>query len=369
MSESPSPSSPSRLDEIFPGGVRRYIVPGIFVLLCFVMLFYRRPKQTTKPASWLLRGRIFGTTWMVKTLLPPKTKHTRKTLQAVLQKALNKVDWQMSTYKKKSELSLFNASTSTSPVKASSALLKVVAASQKVTALSKGGFDVTIGPIVNAWGFGPSKRLKPPKKDVLDTAKKRVGSSKLILDAKAGTLRKTIPSLYVDLSAIAKGYGVDVLAETLAKSGFSNYMVEIGGEVRARGKNDRGIAWRIGVEKPTGGLGQQVQLVIPLRDAAMATSGNYRNYILVNGRRVSHLIDARSASPVAHNLSSVTVVHKHCMMADALATALFVLGPDEGLKLATQKKWAVLFLVPEGKTFVRKASPAFQALLKTAQQP
>lgn len=363
MSSPPSMSPPSSPDTESPN-LRRFIVPGLFLLACFGLLFYRQPKKTTKtPTYWAIQGAIFGTTYTVKLRAPQGTSLTQETLQKELHQAITAVDWQMSTYKKKSELSLFNAAKITTPVKASASLLKVVAAAQKVSQLSQGAFDVTIGPIVNAWGFGPKKRISPPSKEKIAAAQARVGYQKLVLDLKAQTLQKTVPNLYVDLSAIAKGYGVDVLAETLEKKAIKNYMAEVGGEVRARGVNAQGKAWRIGIEKPVDGPEQRVQIVVPLRNASMATSGNYRNYITVSGRRISHLIDARTAAPVSHGLASVSVIFDNCMMADALATALYVLGPTEGLRLANKHKWAVLFLVPKKKGFARIASKAFDALL------
>ncbi len=340
----------------------------MFVLLCFGLLFYRRPNPPPKHTYWDLKGAIFGTTYLVK-LRAPTTGVSKQALHQRLYQALDAVDQTMSTYKKLSELSRFNASPRTAPIKVSASLFKVVAAAQDVSRLSQGAFDITIGPIVNIWGFGPNKPIKPPESAVISATRTRVGYQKLILDAKARTLRKSMASLYLDLSAIAKGYAVDVLAEKLEGMGILHYMAEIGGEVRARGVNAQGRIWRIGVERPNDGLQQEVQSVISLRDAAMATSGNYRNYIMVDGRRISHLIDARTASPVSHDLASVSVIHQTCMMADALATALYVLGPEEGLKLAKAHQWAVLYLVPKGKGFARLASPAFEALLQQTQQP
>ncbi len=362
------PPSTSTLSDPNSPGLRRLIVPSVFVLLCFGLLFYRRPSPAPQHVYWDLKGAIFGTTYLVKLRAPAKGP-SQQALHQRLHKALEAVDWAMSTYKKQSELSRFNASASTDAIKVSDALFRVVAAAQKVSRLSQGAFDITVGPVVNIWGFGPHKTIKPPESAVISAARARVGYQKLVLDAKARTLRKSIPSLYLDLSAIAKGYAVDVLAENLDSIGVLHYMAEIGGEVRTRGVNAQGKIWRIGVERPTDGLDQQVQSVVPLRDAAMATSGNYRNYIMVDGRRVSHLIDARTASPVSHDLASVSVIYADCMMADALATALYVLGPEEGLKLAKAHQWAVLYLVPKGKGFARLASPAFETLLQQTQQP
>jgi thiamine biosynthesis lipoprotein len=365
---SPTPSPLAAEQE--PSPLRRFLIPSAFVLLCFAALFYRQPtKQTQPPAYWTIQGAIFGTSYTVKLRSPKKGALTKEKLAKELHQALDAVDWQMSTYKKQSELSRFNAFQSTETFQASPALFKVIEAAQETSRMSGGAFDITIGPIVNAWGFGPKKLIKPPSTAELNAARARVGYQKLLLDAKKKTLRKMIPSLYVDLSAIAKGYGVDILAEGLERQGIFDYMAEIGGEVRTRGLNAQGQIWRVGIEKPKSGTTQDVHLIVALRDAAMATSGNYRNYIMHDGRRVSHLIDARSASPVAHNLASVSVIHNNCMMADALATALYVLGAEDGLKIAKQHRWAVLFLIPNGSTFQQIASPAFEAYLRPTSHP
>lgn len=357
MSSSPPPS-------FFPP-LRPYLLPAAFLLACFLALVFRKPGTESKPIYWTIQGSIFGTTYLVKVRRPSDPEITEASLRDRLHHALRSVDLQMSTYKKTSELSRFNASPRTEAIPVSLGLFRVLEASLEVSRLSGGAFDVTIGPIVNAWGFGPRNVPKPPSADLLQKARSRVGWRHLHLDPGTRTIRKAIPNLYIDLSAIAKGYAVDILAEALEKRGIFDYMAEIGGEVRTRGTNPQGEAWRIGIETPTTRPEQRVHLVVPLRKAAMATSGNYRNYRLVDGRHVSHLIDARTSEPVSHSLSSVSVVHPTCMMADALATALYVLGPKDGLRLATEHGWAALFLIPKASGFQRLASPAFQALMES----
>jgi thiamine biosynthesis lipoprotein len=368
-SQSPSspPSAPHVLDgEATYGSLKRFVLPGLFVVALFAALLWRRPPASNvrKVQTWMFRGPIFGTSYTVKVILRKAPGLTKHGLHREIKRALHRVNDDMSTYKKDSTLSLFNKAKHTNPMKVSAAMLEVLQEAKRLSTLTGGAFDITIGPIVNLWGFGPTRKLKNPTPAQIQLAKQRVGIDKLVLDTKASTMRKTIPGLYVDLSAIAKGYGVDVVGRRLEAAGFRDYLVEIGGEVRARGTNQRGVSWMIGVEKPQTSQTQTIQLVVPLRDASMATSGNYRNYQMVDGKRVSHLIDARSGTPVANHFSSVTVVHKDCMTADALATALFVLGPKEGLRLAKKHKLSVLFLIPKGKGFIKQATPAFAALLK-----
>lgn len=367
MSQQPadSPSSPPPpLSEPFPGGARRFLLPGLFVLGLFAVLIYRRP-SADKPQQWVYKGRIFGTTYAVKVIGSKKFSKSKDKLASQITAKLNEVNRQMSTYKKDSELSLFNRSKSIKPVKVSKALARVAQIAKGVHKKSGGAFDVTIGPVINAWGFGPKKRKNPPSKEELDVAKKSIGSDKLTVDLAKATLQKSIPGLYVDLSAIAKGFAVDAVGKVIEKAGFKRYLVEIGGELRARGQNLRGHSWRVGVEKPDGGR-QQVQLVVPLKNASMATSGNYRNFVMVKGKRVSHIIDARTASPITHHVASVSVIHEDCTIADAWATTLFVLGHKAGLELAKKEKLAVLFLVADskGKGFTSHATDSFSKLLK-----
>ena len=165
------------------------------------------------------------------------------------------------------------------------------------------------------------------------------------------------PDVFIDLSAIAKGYGVDVVSGLLINLGYERSLVEIGGEIRAQGMGRQGAPWRVGIERPHDGP-PEVEVVLPLSNRSMATSGNYRNFRMDDGRKVTHIIDPRDGSPVAHGLGSVSVLADSCMEADAWATALYVLGAEEGLKLADQEGIAALFLTPEGREGSLKSSPS-----------
>ncbi len=367
----PLPSSAPLASEIEePGalGFRRFFLPAVFVFGLFIALFLRRPEKGKHWKEWVLQGKIFGTTYTVKLVDQASKDNIIADLKPKIDKALFAIDWQMSTYKKKSELSRFNQSKATTPFRVSPGLMKVLEEADRIHALTQGAFDITVGPLVNAWGFGPTKKLNPPSSEVLAKAKLRVGAAKLKLNGQTSSIQKLRADIYVDLSAIAKGYAVDAVGRLLESLQMKNYMVEIGGEVRARGKNRMKRAWAIAIEKPDGGK-QDVEIVAPLRNASMATSGNYRNYIMLSGKKVSHIIDPRNAAPVSHNLASVTVIHPECMTADALATAFFVLGPREGLKLAEKHKLAVLFLVPQGKTWKKIASSAFKSVTAPVPPP
>ena len=189
----------------------------------------------------------------------------------------------------------------------------------------------------------------------------KVGYDKLSISVDPPRLSKIIPDVYCDLSAIAKGYGVDKVAEFIELIGFTNYLVEIGGEVRTGGRNLAGNYWRIGISTPGNDLG--IEKVVPINNSSMATSGDYRNYFKVDGKRYSHTIDSRTGYPITHQLTSVTVVHDSCVVADAIATAINVLGPQEGFELAIKENIAAFLIIREDEGFIEKMTPQFEELL------
>jgi thiamine biosynthesis lipoprotein len=300
-----------------------------------------------------------GTTYNVKVVSASLSPEQQAGIQQAVEGQLDRVNGLMSTYLPSSELSRFNQSRGTEPFPLTPETLEVFAVARRVGAVSGGALDVTVGPLVNAWGFGPPGRpAREPSQAELERLAGTVGWDKIVLDESQSTIRKTHQQVYCDLSAVAKGYGVDRVSETLAELGYVEYMVEVGGEVRVSGRNADGQLWRIGVEKPFT-AGRTVQRVLPLDNLAMATSGDYRNYYEEEGRRISHEIDPRTARPIGHRLASVTVVAERCVEADAFATALIVLGEDEGYRLAVEQELAALFLVRQGEGFVEKTSPSF----------
>lgn len=312
------------------------------------------------------RGATMGTYYAVKIAaeeaLPPERIEA---LEAVIEAELADVNGKMSTYLPDSELSRFNRHRETTPFDVSAETFEVVAEALEVGRLAGGALDVTVGPLVNAWGFGaeaPPARLGDAE---IAGLLERVGPDKLELDAEGRRLRKLHPELYVDLSSIAKGYGVDRVFEALRAEGPGDLWVEIGGEVRAAGSNAEGRAWRLGIERPQFEPGA-LQRIVPLCDAAVATSGDYRNYRERDGARFSHIIDPRTGWPIRHRLASVSVVDPRCARADALATALMVLGPEDGFELAVREGLAALFLVRDGDGFSERLTPAFEALIRPA---
>lgn len=278
--------------------------------------------------------------------------------------ALQDVDSKMSTYKPDSELSRFNRERVPEPFVFSEQTFAVIRMAQQVSEQTDGAFDITVGPLVDAWGFGPDGPAEPPGEALLAQLRERVGYTMLDVDPATQTVEKRYGAVEIDLSAIAKGYAVDRIAETLNEMNLNHYMIEIGGEVRTRGQSPSGDDWNIGIESPddkTGGIVHTVKL----SGMALATSGDYRNfYEDAEGQRVPHTIDPRTGVPVSHAAASVSVVHHECALADAYATAMMVLGPDQGLTLAEQLGMPVLFLVhTDAGGFEKRASTAFNSML------
>ncbi len=349
-----------------PGAFRRFVLPAIFVAGLFVAFFLYGEEGVR---VWTLSGQTMGTTYTVKVVIPADTSDDRRAaVSKDIRNALDAVNGSMSTYDKNSELSRLNRADSDKTFVGSSDLLYVLGEAKTIFSGSEGAFDVTVGPLVNAWGFGPDGVQKTPTDEELKTLRARVGFDKVSLDPSTKTISKSSADVYVDLSAIAKGYGVDKVAGALDKAGYEHYMVEVGGEVRTRGRNAHNEVWRIGIERPDTDA-RTVFRAVPLNNASMATSGDYRNYREVDGRRISHTVDPKTARPIEHRLASVSVVHDDCTKADGWATALNVLGPVRGLEVAERHGLKAFFIVKaESGGFETLSTPAFSALLNTQQQ-
>ncbi len=300
-----------------------------------------------------------GTTYTVKVADAP-TDLSQDQLQAAIERVLEKVNDQMSTYRADSELSKLNSNSSTQWIDSSADLLTVVEEALRVSRLTDGAFDITVGPLVNLWGFGPDKQENQvPTQQQITAAMSRVGYTKMSTRRSPPAIRKTRRDIYIDLSAIAKGYGVDKIAEHLESLGVHNYLVEIGGDLRAKGHNAEGTPWKIGIEKPVPEQ-RAVQLIIQLQDQGMATSGDYRNFFEKDGQRFSHTINPRNGMPITHNLASVTVLSPTAMGADAMATALLVMGPETGYMLAKRERLAAYFINRTADGFVDRSTLQFK---------
>ena len=332
------------------------ILPALFVGGLFYVTFTRTPDL---PQQMVIQGEALGTSWVVKSA-EPYSEASEQQLRTIVESALAEVDQQMSTYRDDSELMKLNGSKTLEGTPVSPPLGRVVQEALEIGSQSGGAFDVTVGPAVRAWGFGPDNRRTPPEDGVMETLAPSLGQDKIRLEK--GILYKSHPDLEIDLSAIAKGYAADLVVERLTAAGRKNLMAEVGGEIVARGTNPRGEPWRLGIETPSES-GRTVHQVVALKDAAMATSGDYRNYYELDGRRISHLIDPRTLKPIEHRLASVTVVAPQCSTADGWATGLSVMGLSEGLALAEGRSIAALFIVRDPKEgFVTKTTAAFDAL-------
>ena len=301
-----------------------------------------------------------GTSYQVK--IASGNTAIPKSLSEQINKRLESLDNTFSTYKKISELMVFNQTEINQSKAISDDMQWVMKLATEICDLTGGAFDPTVGPLVNLWGFGPKYTGDEiPEPEEINRYLSSMGLNHLSLsqDAKTAT-RKT--DIQLDFSAIAKGYAVDAVAELLASIGIENYLVEVGGELRASGKKQNGDLWRIAIEKPSLTQGG-IQQVVDLKNVAVATSGDYRNYFEKNGKRYSHTIDPRTGYPVDHKLASVTVIAATAARADALATAMMVLGPEQTLLFAEQHSIPVYILVKQSEGFEVKYSQAFHDYL------
>jgi thiamine biosynthesis lipoprotein len=267
----------------------------------------------------------------------------------------------MSHYDPDSELSAFNGYRGADWFDVSSDLYNVVAYAQLISRYNEGIFDITVGSAVNAWGFGPESGEQIPDADTVRTATQHVGYQKLVLRDKPYAFMKRDPDIALDLSAIAKGYAVDQLALIIEAEGLYNYLVEIGGEIRASGTRPSGRLWRIGLEPPDVDL--DIEYLVTLYDQSVASSGDYRNFFTVDGKRYAHTLDPRTGRPVDHNLAGVSVILPSAMQADTMATLLMVLGPKEGPIYAQANELPALFFIRSETGIVTVHTDAFEKYL------
>jgi thiamine biosynthesis lipoprotein len=306
-----------------------------------------------------ITGPTMGTTYNVKFV--PVVGVDKETLKQQIEQSLIDINLLMSTYIENSELSRFNQWSSVEPFPMSARTLQVLNEAKRLGNMSDGLLDVTVGPLVNLWGFGPQSRpVKMPSDELIKMTRQQVGLNKLTLGPSWAS--KTEPTLYVDLSTIAKGFAVDQLAELLGTHEITNYLVEIGGEMRLSGLKASGTPWKIAIEKPETDQ-RSVQKIISIGTNAVATSGDYRNYYETDGVRYSHLINPNTGYPISHNLVSVTVIHPSSMTADGLATALNVMGKEKALELAETFNIAVLLITKEKDGFNEYTSVKFEQLV------
>lgn len=307
-------------------------------------------------------GSTMGTTYRVK-LASALSREDRARVADAISAVLSLSLSRFSTYEPTSELSRFNRRAEPGGVPVSKATLSLVDLALEVSRASEGAFDPSVGPLVELWGFGSRRPTSlPPTQQDIASARRKVGHAFLATDHAGQQLVKRRAQIRCDLSAIAKGQAIDDLGGALTALGYQDFLIEIGGELLARGKNGGHRTWRVGIESPDPRT-QDVASVVELTDQAIATSGSYRNFRLLPQGRVSHLIDPRTGHPVEHALVSVSVVHARAALADAWATALHILGEQRGYDLAVQRGLAARFVSKRDGSLAVRITPGFPAEL------
>lgn len=292
-----------------------------------------------------IEGPAMGASYRIQVVQPPASLDTNS-LRKEIDRILAGINLTFSTYAPSSELSRLNRNPSLEWLPISDPLYQVMRIAQIIGHRSNGAFDVTVGPLVDLWGFGPQFRPDHiPSEPEIQRTLARVGLERIHLrDTPVPAVRRDLPGLEIDLNALVPGYAADLVAGRLEQLGVERYLVDMGGEYRLRGRNARDGLWQLAIEEPGQTHGHPHRRLV-LTDTAVSTSGSYKNYFEIKGQRYSHEIDPRTGYPVSHDLASVTVVADNAMSADAWSTALLVLGAVEGLRVAENEKIAALFLV------------------------
>ncbi len=309
----------------------------------------------------LLHGQTMGSAWTVKIAgsLPTSAENLRAGAQA----SFDAVNLALSTYRADSALSRFNDHDNGDWVAIDPELGEVLSYALSLAKDSGGAYDVTVGPLVNLWGFGPDPATRRvPEVAALEVARARVGWRKVEVDAAKRNARKA-PGVRVDLSSLGKGRGVDRVAEYLDGQGVANYLIDLSGKLRARGVNARGEPWRVAVEPPEADAGSTRPYfepeVIALDNESVATAGDYRRFFVNDGRHFSHIIDPRTGWPVAHETVSASAIAADCMQADALATVLMAMSPDDAISLANRRGIRALLIGRDGAGYSARRTPAW----------
>ena len=327
--------------------IRKRIAAAILLVALAVVFKILWGQKPVDVETLILSGNTMSTSWQVKVVGSDFAEERKRQLSEIVQAPLKFVNAQMSPYYEGGDIWRLNAAKAGNAVSVHAEVLSVLKRAIEVSELTGGAFDVTVGPLIRLWGFHDrTRRTSEPEEKEIAEARALVGYQRLLLDESALTVTKSSEGLDVNLSAIAKGRAVDMVAEALEAAGESRYMVEVGGEIRCRGRNDKGLEWQIGIERPASDsdLQRRVVRVLPISGRALATSGDYRSFYMLNGKRYSHTIDPRTGRPVAHSLASVSVLTKDCTTADALATGFTVLGVKDSIAIADREGVAAYFI-------------------------
>lgn len=334
---------------------KKYIIK--ICLAFFLVMIFNSCSKEEKLHKF--SGQTMGTVYSVIIYEPDLQQDEVILLKKKVEETLKDVNKKMNPFDPNSEISKFNNHKSIAPFAISNNFYEILMISKNIYQKSGGVFDPTIAPLINIYGFGTEKKedIKISQQKI-DSLKKQIGFDKINIHNKK--LIKQIPNLQLNLSAIAKGWGVDQVAKTLLENNYQNFIVEIGGEVFANGKK-KNKEWKLGIDAPeTGNLpGEKIQSIIQIKNKGVATSGDYRNYYEKDGKRISHLIDPRNGIPISHNLVSVTIVAENCTYADAIATASIILG-DEGVEFVENiKNVEGYFIFRNGDGFEVKSTAGF----------
>lgn len=296
------------------------------------------------PQTLTIDGQAMGSNLRV-VVIDPSGRADRQAIELAIEETVQQVNSRFSNWHADSEVSRFNQAEITNPIKISKELQLVIEQANVIHFASEGLLDITLGPLVELWGFGsPGPRSEPPSDEAIAATLPKIGQMHVLtLDRDAGTLTKAFPDTEIYLAAIAKGTGIDAIAQTLLDMGFTDLMVEVGGDLVAFGNGPSGRGWRIGIERPDS-LSRGLEEIVALSGSGMATSGDYRNYFEQDGVRYSHILDASTGRPITHSTASVTVLAATAAQADAWATALLALGSDRGLAIAEDQGLAALFI-------------------------
>ena len=307
-------------------------IPFLILLIVGTVLIVRQQQSLPYQQS---SDFIFGTAYKI-------VYQHDKDLSKEIREELMKVDYSLSPFNEKSVITAVNQNRD---VVLDTLFLDVFTKSMEISRETDGAFDITVAPLVNAWGFGFKNETRPTPRQV-DSLLQIVGYKKVRLED--NKIIKQDRRMMLDCSAIAKGYGVDVVARYLRSQGVQNFMVEIGGEVVTSGVNPQRLPWRVGVVKPSEdslNVNNELQTILNVTDKAMATSGNYRNFYYKNGKRFAHTIDPKTGSPVQHSLLSATVLADECAVADAYATSFMVMGLERAKKLLERHPELMVYLI------------------------
>ncbi|MBG6241785.1 MAG: FAD:protein FMN transferase ApbE [Candidatus Symbiopectobacterium sp. Dall1.0] len=337
-------------------------------LILVSLAVYNTAMADSRPLT-SLEGKTMGTFYSVKISgdLPEDKAHLQQEIDALLEQANNDI----STYREDSILSRFNRYQGGDPQPIPGGMADIILVAQRIGRATDNAMDITVGPLVNLWGFGPQKQpVTIPTQAQIDDARQRVGLQHLTLtsNSKGEWLQKDLPSLYVDLSTLGEGYCADVLAQLMTRKGITNYLVSVGGAISSRGVNGQGMPWRVAIQKPTD-KENAVQAAVDLQGYSISTSGSYRNYFEQDGKRYSHVIDPSTGHPINHTLVSATVIAKTALEADGWDTGLMVLGTEKALKVAKQHGLAVYLITKTDNGFETVMTPQFKAFLQQEAKP